>query len=218
MNSLWARFSSQLTPGVRVLLLVLVLLAGATLIGDALHAYSLSTLLGLSASGFWKGKVWTLLTYFLVTASVTDLLFTSVTLFAFAPAIERAWSRTELWSYCLLCGVTAGLFRVCIAPVSSAVVTGFAPVFYGLLVAWALLLGRNNVSIGLPLGLSAGTAALLLGGISLLLALTGSGWLDALVSLSGGVVGWMYLTIRWKWNRSIRARPAPSDRIGRLEL
>jgi hypothetical protein len=45
-----------------------------------------------------------------------------------------------------------------------------------------------------------------------------TGLVGATITLSGGLVGWLYLSLRWKVNLARRSRPVTSERMSRLEL
>jgi membrane protease YdiL (CAAX protease family) len=61
-------------------------------------------------------------------------------------------------------------------------------------------------------------AALLLAAITFLMMVMSAGLVVAIVTLSGGLVGWLYLSLRWKVNLARRSRTVTSDRMSRLEL
>jgi membrane associated rhomboid family serine protease len=218
MRLIWHRFLQSLTPGVRTALIVLAAAYLAQIVGLWSSAYNLSAWLALSGPGFWHGRVWSLITFILAPAGILDLLFNGMMIACLGPLIERAWSRGELWSYCLITATGAGLAKVVLQPSNPALLIGAAPMVFGLLAAWARLYGREEIKLGLIWQTTARRAALLLGAITFLLMAISAGLVVAMVTLSGGLVGWIYLSLRWKVNLARGSRTMTSERMSRLEL
>ena len=218
MRLFWHRFLQSLTPGVRAALGVLAVAYLAEVIGRWSSTYDLSAWLALSGPAFWKGRVWSVVTFVLLPAGLLDFLFNGMMIACLGPLIERVWSRGELWSYCLITAVGAGLVKVVLQPANPALLTGTGPVVFGLLAAWARLYGREEIRLGFIWQTTARQAALVLAGITFLMMAARAGLVEAVVTLSGGLVGWLYLSLRWKVNLARRSRPVTSERMSRLEL
>ena len=218
MRLIWQRFTSFLTPGVSAVLIVLTAAYLAEVIGRWSGTYDLSAWLALSGPGFWHGRVWSVVTYALLPAGLLDLLFNGVMIACLGPSIERAWSRGDLWSYCLITAAGTGLAKVLLQPASPALLIGAGPVIFGLLAAWARLCGREEIRLGLVWHTTVLRAALLLAAVSFLLMVVSTGLVSAVVTLSGGLAGWLYLSLRWKVNLARRSRTVTSERMSRLEL
>jgi membrane associated rhomboid family serine protease len=116
MRLIWHRFLQSLTPGVRTALIVLAAAYLAQIIGVWTSAYSLSAWLALSGPVFWHGRVWSVITFVLLPVGILDFLFNGLMIACLGPLIERAWSRGELWSYCLITATGAGLAKVVLQP------------------------------------------------------------------------------------------------------
>jgi membrane associated rhomboid family serine protease len=110
------------------------------------------------------------------------------------------------------------LVKVALQPSNPALLIGAGPVVFGLLAAWARLYGREEIRLGLIWQTTARRAALLLGAITFLLMAVSTGLVGATITLSSGLVGWLYLSLRWKVNLARRSRPVTSERMSRLEL
>jgi membrane associated rhomboid family serine protease len=218
MRLIWHRFLSSLTPGVRTALVVLAAAYLAEVIGRCSSAYNLSGWLALSGPVFWHGRVWPVITFVLLPAGILDFLFNGVMIACLGPLIERAWSRGEFWSYCLITATGAGLVKVALQPSNPSLLTGAGPVVFGLLAAWARLYGREEIRLGLIWQTTARRAALVLAAIAFLMMVASAGLVEAVVTLSGGLVGWFYLSLRWKFNLARRSRTVTSERMSRLEL
>ena len=218
MRHLWQRFLPSLTSGVRTALAVLAAAYLAEVIGRCTSAYNLPAWLALNGPAFMKGRVWSVCTYVLLPAGLLDLLFNGLVLACLGPLIERRWSRGELWSYFLVTATGAGLVKVALQPSNPALLTGTGPVIFGLIAAWGQLYGREEIRLGLIGQTTVRRAALLLAAITFLTTAASAGLVAAAVTLSGGLVGWLYLSLRWKCNLARRSRTVTSQRMGRLEL
>lgn len=211
------RFLQALPPGVRG---VLLLLAGAwaiNLVGNLTGWFSLPHWAGWSSSAVWKGQVWRLATYSLIPAGLLDLVGTAVFLLMCGPPVERAWSRGEFWSYCFLAALGTGAAGLLLRP-WGATVTGFGGVCYALLAAWARLEGHQHLEFA---GIGAMSVRVLAGLAALVMFLSSAalaGLATALASASSAVVGWLYLSVRWRWIESRQARLVAYGRGRRLEL
>jgi membrane associated rhomboid family serine protease len=107
---------------------------------------------------------------------------------------------------------------VALQPSNPSLLTGAGPVVFGLLAAWARLYGREQIRLGFIGQTTARQAALLLAAITFLTMAASAGLVGAAVALSGGLVGWLYLSLRWKFNLTRRSRTMTLERMGRLEL
>src|SRR5690242_5652422 len=88
MRSTWHRFLAPLTPGVRVLLVILTVAYIAAVTGVFSHAYNLYPWLALSGHDFWRGKVWPIVTYALLPATLFDFLFNWIMVMVMGSAVE----------------------------------------------------------------------------------------------------------------------------------
>jgi membrane associated rhomboid family serine protease len=217
MKGTLAALRSSLTPGVATLLALQVAVGLAQAVGHLLSAWNLSPWLALSGPAFWHGRLWQIVTYVLALESLMEFLTGALFLFFLGPRIERTWSRGQFWSFCLLVVAGAGLIKVLLQPASPFPMTGAAPLGWGLLAASVRLFGNERINL---LGFGETTlrhAALWLAGLSFVLSLLGGGLIPALLAMSGGVVGWVYLSLRWRANRFQAPQATRSERMGKLE-
>lgn len=211
------RFLQALPPGVRGVMLLLASAWMINLAGNLTDWFSLSYWAAWNSSAVWKGQVWRLATYCVIPAGLLDLVGTGVFLWMCGPPVERAWSRGEFWSYCLLAAVATGAVALW-AQAWGATVSGFGGVLYALLAAWARLEGHQRMEF---FGIGALSVRAVAGLVALVMFLSSAsfaGVTSALVAASGAVVGWLYLSARWRWIESRQARLAPCSRGRRLEL
>ena len=218
MNAFSQRLLAALTPGVRLLLVLFVGVYLTAVIGRGLHVFDLYGWLALSGPRFWDGQVWRLVTYSLLPFGILDLVMNCLALLVLGGRLERFWSRGELWLYCAVTTAGAGLAKVLLQPYSPRPLTGAAPMLFGLLAAWAFLRGRERLAMEPFGGLSVWHLVALAAGISLLVVLFTAGPVVALVMASGGLTGFVYLSLQHKWLMSRASRVVRSERINRLEL
>jgi membrane associated rhomboid family serine protease len=216
------RFLSQLagllTPGVRVLLVVLIVPCLVAIIGNALKIYNLYRWLALDPSSFWKGYMWQVFTYPLVPEGLGNFIFNMIAIVWLGRQLEREWSRWELWSYCLLAAGGAGAAKLLLSSWNPYPLTGSSGIVFGMLAAWLRLFGHEKVVFCSVWETTILRAGLLMTALGLLLMLFSGGLINTLVVFCGGLAGWLYLSLRWKLNREQPGQLTESGRIRRLEL
>lgn len=218
MKIFWQRFLALLTPGVRILLALLVAVCFAALVGKSAHTFDLYGWLALSGAKFWGGQIWRIVTYALLPNGILDFVMNSFALVILGGQIERHWSRDEFWFYCLIAVVGAGFAKILLSFLDPSPLVGMAPMNFGLLMAWGFLCGRETVSL-VPFGEITVWKIVLFGaGISFLITVFTAGVATAIIMSAGGAIGWLYLWLKLKWLMSRTASAAHSERITRLEL
>ena len=218
MRRFWHRYVASLTVGVRALLLVMAALYLAAWTGRISQSCDLYGWLGLSPSAFWKGRLWTVVTYALLPAGLLDFLFNGFMIGWLGANIERAWSRWGLWSYCVLTAVGGGVAKILLARFDPSMIVGPAPVVYGLLIVWMRLSGHERVQVWFGGETTVFRVGLVLMALSAVFMLSCAGWVNTLAVLCGALAGWLYLSLRWKLNRARPDHLVESQRIRRLEL
>jgi membrane associated rhomboid family serine protease len=218
MKACWKRLMEVLTPGVRVLLGVLVAVWVAAVLGQVLKAYDLPGWLVLSGPQCWHGQVWRLATYALVPAGVLDLLLNGVALALLGGLLERHWSRGEFWGYCLVAALGAGLAKAGLDGSGPLPLMGAAPMAFGLLIAWGFLCGRESILLPVWGAATVWQLILVAAGVSLLTMVFTAGLKLALIVAAGGLAGYIYLWLKHQWLMRRAAGVVHSERISRLEL
>lgn len=212
------RWFSSLTAGPRLLLALFGLLFPLAMAGHYTHTFELYSWLAFSPALVWKGQVWRLLTYGFLAAGLVDWLVSLFWLTTLVCVLGRNWHGRELWSYCLLSTVTAGLILTVLQSPAAGPIVGNGAMILGLLAAWSRLYGRERIIL-LGLGeMSVRQAARIVAAIEIILLFFGWGWLATLAMLCGGAVGWLYLFLRGKHAMNRRSQALDSARIARLEL
>jgi membrane associated rhomboid family serine protease len=218
VSRFWKQFLAALTPGVLVLLVVLMATGLAAFIGRLTHAFDLNGWLALSAQQFWHGQIWRLVTYALLPAGVLNFILNAFALIMLGGLLERVRSRGELWIICIVSAVGAGLAVVLLPFLNSAPLAGAGPMMFGLLAAWCFHCGHEKISM-FPFGeMTVRQLALAAGAVGLLVIFFSAGWWMTAVMVAGGLSGWFYVWVWHKWLMSRASRVVPSERISRLEL
>jgi len=218
MRNIWQRFQMMLTPGVRWLLGLLTLAYLAAVIGYAVHAFDLYGWLPLSGTKFWDGQIWRLATYALLPFGLLDFVMNGVALVMLGGMLERHWSRSEFWLYCLVAVTGAGVAKVLLQFSSPMPLTGAAPMMFGLLLAWGFLCGHETINLLVIGGITVWKLVLGAAVLGLLIMFMTAGLVTALIMAAGGLTGWLYLWLKHKWLMSRASRVTHSDRMSRLEL
>jgi len=218
MKKFWQRFLDSLTPGVRILLCLQAATYLAAIIGKSIQVVDLYGGLALTGPAFWRGQIWRLVTYASLPAGILDFLMNGLALVMLGGLLERHWSRSQLWLYCLVAATGAGSAKVLLQISSPLPLVGAAPVMFGLLIGWGWLCGRQTISL-MPFGeMTVDKLVLIAGAISFLVMVFTTGLVPAFIMSAGGLTGWLYLWLKHKWLMSRASRGAPSERISRLEL
>lgn len=101
-----------------------------------------------TSDGVWRdGKVWTLLTSWLVEPEFVALIFAGFVLWMFMPALERWWGLKRFLIFTAavsIVGTTAGTL-VGYALGDNAVIAGLAPFVYAGIAAYGVLFARHPV-------------------------------------------------------------------------
>jgi len=190
-----------MTPAVRAIVYVNV---GAFLI--TFFAPSLMVdLFGLSpAAVLEQGRIWQLVTYLFIhdASGFTHILFNMLALWMFGVDLERRWGTPAFVRYYFITGVGAGVATVVVSllpfdavrSIYYVTTVGASGAIYGLLLAWAILFPHRTILFMFIFPLQARIAALLMGGMSFLAAVSGrNGSVAEATHLAGLLVGWIYL-------------------------
>ena len=159
-----------------------------------------------------------MVTYTLLPATLFDFLFNWVMIFVVGSWLERVWSRWQLWLYCGLCSLGAGLVKLLIQPASPVLMVGTAPAVFGLLAAWGILFAQERILFWFLWDMTIRQAAVVLAIISVLVMLPCAGPITAGIMVSGGVAGVIVLWAQRKVLHDRTSRVVVSERMERLEL
>ena len=186
-----------LTPAIKAIVVVNVAVFLATLVVPAITLQ-----FGLRpADVVARLHVWQLVTYMFVHAGPTHLLFNMLALWMFGTELERIWGTTAFTKFYFACGVGAGLFQVVLGllPFGFASqfyypsVVGASGAIYGVLAAYALYFPSRPIVMFLLFPVPARYAVMIMGGLSLVFAMSGGGGVAHTAHLGGLLVGYLYL-------------------------
>jgi membrane associated rhomboid family serine protease len=218
MQGFWQRFVSSLTPGVRWVLSIWTVLFLSAYALDFFHIANVSGWLFMSSPAVLHGQVWRLASYALLPVSLLDLLINGFCVVVFGGMLERIWPRRDFFLYCLIAAVGAGLANLALRTFSSSPLLGPGPVALALMVATGRVLAHEKIMVPPSFELTLRQAVILLTAVSFILLLSRAGWVGAVIQVSGGAAGLLYLWLRSRIGQSRRARSVTSQRINRLEL
>lgn len=218
MRRLWQRFQDIVSPGVRVLLCIFGAACLTAAAGKLTGTFDLSDCLALSGPKFWTGQIWRLVTYTLLPAGILDFIFSSAALIMLGGMLERQWSRSELWLYCLITAIGTGLAKVILQFSDPQPLTGPAPIMMGLLLAWSFQFGREKKVVPQLGEVMVWKLALCAGAIGVISMALSGGLAQAIVMAAGGLTSLLYLWLRHRQMMSRPASVATAQRINHLEL
>jgi membrane associated rhomboid family serine protease len=218
MQGLWQRFVQSLTPGVRWLLGTWTLLYLLAVVLSSLHVADVFGWLMLTGSQMLHGQVWRLAGYALLPGTLWELVVCGMLLVMFGGALERVWTPRDLLIYGLVCAAGAGLVKTALQPGPSLPLLGPGPMVFALMVACARLFPHQTMMLPPSIELTMRQLVMLLAAVTFLATARFSGWISALITVSGGGCGLAYLWLRSRSAQSRKAGPVVSRRINRLEL
>jgi len=219
MRSTLQRLVGPITPGTLVILGVLTFFFILRLVGSFTRLFDTMDWFALTGPGFWKGRVWTMVTYALVPASILELLFNWTFIVFIGCYLERVWSKGQLWVVSTLSIIVVGSVKVLLFPSNPGILVGTAPVVFGLLAAWGWVFAHERVLFWFMWEMSIRQAAILFIGISyVVMAFSCTGFLDATIMACGALGGLGYVWVHQNLVRAQPSRTVTSNRIGRLEL
>lgn len=133
-------------------------------------------------SAFLEGKIWELVTFQFLHASVWHILGNSIVIYFFGPWVERWWGARRFTVYYLLCGVGGALFMTLLTLIGllpsgglTVPLVGASAGGYGVLVAVAVIDPNQIVRIPiLEISLTIKRLALIYIGIALVVVLGGA--------------------------------------------
>ncbi len=188
---------------VRVIVLINILVFVLVNVFRSINWYGIFGL--VPAFVFSRLMIWQLVTYLFLNAGIWSLALNMLMLWMFGSVIESVWGTKRFLFYYFLTGIGAGLFSFLFAFSSTAGVYGCSGAIFGLLVAFAVMFPDNIILLFFIFPMKMKYAAIILGLINLLGALSNPGnGVAYLAQLGGGLIGYLYLkneTLRFKLAR-----------------
>jgi membrane associated rhomboid family serine protease len=195
-------FGGRMTPMVKILITVNVVIFLLQLIFQKFLHYDVSLFFGL-VPYFVTAKlfVWQLFTYMFLHGSLMHILFNMLVLWMLGSEVEEKvfWSVGFL-KYYLVCGIGAAAVNVLFSYNSMVPIIGASGAIYGILVAYAVFFGnRQLILFPFPVLIRAKYFVLIIGGIELVSSIfyTTDG-VAHIAHLAGMGVGYLYILYRIK--------------------
>jgi rhomboid family protein len=193
-----------LTPAIRAILFANIGVFVVTMFAQGADGSNpIINLFGLRPSAFLtQGRLWQIVTYLFLHASVSHILFNMLALWMFGVDLERRWGTQAFTRYYFFTGIGAGVSTILISllPLDSvqtmyrAATVGASGAIYGLLMAWALVFPHRTILFMMLFPLPARIVVLIMGTIAFLSAMNVSGSVvNEFAHLGGLVAGWLYL-------------------------
>jgi membrane associated rhomboid family serine protease len=193
-----------LTPAIRAILFANIGVFVVTMFAQGADGSNpIVALFGLRPSAFLtQGRLWQIVTYLFLHASVSHILFNMLALWMFGTDLERRWGTQAFTRYYFFTGIGAGVSTILISllPLDSvqtmyrAATVGASGAIYGLLMAWALVFPHRTILFMMLFPLPARVVVLIMGTIAFLSAMSVSGSVvNEFAHLGGLVAGWLYL-------------------------
>jgi len=198
-----------LTKVNRILLIgsVSCFLVGAIL--KAIGAFSLVSLLGLSASGLFSGFIFQILTYPFIETELIGFLFNALLIWFMGSEIEKLWGSKIYLRFLSAVIITVGLIYTLVSTVFffgtflyTAQLHGLSGINFALLIAYATLYPDRQLSLMMIFPMRARTFCWILAGIEAYYAIFSSmatSWAHLLA------MGISYLLIRYQTQPLIRS-------------
>lgn len=189
-----------ITPAIKALILANVVMFVAGWFTGAIQDW-----LGMQPSAVvGDGQLWRLLTYMFLHSrqSFAHILFNMLSLWMFGVELERTWGTKFFLKYYFVCGVGAALTTLLLSffpipvfePLWTSLTVGASGAIYGVLLAYGLYFPHRPIYMYFLFPVPAKYFVMIMGGISLLSALSSSGGGIAHTTHLGGLVaGYLYL-------------------------
>lgn len=187
-----------MTPAVKALLAINVAVFLLSYIaGGILMLFALRP-----ADIFEHLRIWQPLTYMFLHGGIGHILFNMLSLWMIGTELERLWGTRYFTRYYLITGVGAGFTQIVLGLVPSAIADQFyfqstigaSGAIFGLLLAYAMYFPHRTIYMYLLFPIAAKYFVMILGAITLLLALSGEGRGVAHTAHLGGLAaGYLYL-------------------------
>lgn len=155
----------------------------------------------LPAAVIGSGAIWQLVTYMFLHGNMGHIFFNMLTLWMIGVELERMWGTKYFTKFYFACGIGAGVTQVLLGFIPGAIgsqfyytaTIGASGAIYGLLLAFGLYFPTRPFLVFFVFPVPAKVLVMILGGMSLLLALGGGGGIAHTAHLGGLVTGYFYL-------------------------
>lgn len=171
-------------PLTKVNKIILIASASCFLVASilkAIGAFSLVSILGLSASGLFKGLVYQLITYPFVETNLMSVLFNSLVVWFIGSELERQWGQKIYIRFLLLTILGVGLIYSLVnliflfgTPYYFASIHGLSGINFALLIAYSMLYPDRQMAFMMIFPMKAKVFCWILAGIEAYMAVFSS--------------------------------------------
>jgi membrane associated rhomboid family serine protease len=204
-----AQFKPQVTPAVRILLIVLVSIFLLQIVLDRFVGLPFTANFAFTPYLFLSGKLWQLVTYIFLHGSPFHLFFNALALFMLGPQLESLWGTKKFLTYFFVSAFGGAILHTLIwvsslfffpehsSSLGLIPIVGASGALYGLLMAYGLLFGNSYFLAFFVFPIQARYFVLIIAAIELISSLTsGNQGVAHLVHLGGLATGFLYLKIK----------------------
>jgi membrane associated rhomboid family serine protease len=186
-----------LTPAIKAIVIACVVLFFADALRPELRIY-LGLVPRVVIEQLW---IWQPFTYMFMHGGVGHILFNMLSLWMFGTELERMWGTPFFARFYAVCGLGAALAQIVLGVVLpgdlgasfySVAVVGASGAIYGVMLAYAMYFPTREILMSFLFPVQAKYMVMILGLISLYMAITASGVAGA-AHLGGLATGWLYL-------------------------
>ena len=222
--------SGAFPPGVKWLLIANVSLFVIYFLAVLAHVHDLFDPLGLiPADVLFRFSLWQLVTYMFLhdPFGFGHILFNMLGLWMFGAQLERTWGTRKFVNYYFLCGIGAGVCAVVANAFFGTLGTrtiGASGAIYGVLLAFGILFPRVQILFFFLFPVEARWYVLIIGAITFLSSLQGSGGgVSHFAHLGGMLFGYIYLKTKLMrrtpaYGGGYRSGPPPRPRTRPTEF
>lgn len=209
MNQYRFNMRRRLTPGIRVLIIINVVVFFLGWLLPDLNRY-LVVYGGLVPELFTKNFfLWQAVTYMFLHGGFMHLFFNMFALWMFGTELEQQWGSKFFLQYYFISGIGAGILSAVIQPASQVPIIGASGAIYGLLLAFALMYPNRIVYLNFLFPIRVKYFVMIFAAIELFASMGGRGFSDGvahITHLSGMIFGYLFLLWRQQWHKNRRKR------------
>jgi membrane associated rhomboid family serine protease len=179
--------------------------------------------LGMRPSAVVGGQLWRPVSYMFLHGGISHILFNMLALWMFGVELERMWGTRFFLKFYFVCGICAALTTLVLSFLPFAtfaflygtLTIGASGAIFGVLLAYALYYPHRPILVMFVFPVPARYFVMIMGGISLLMSISGPDGVAHTTHLGGLVAGYIYLkkprinlkaeiqyrVVKWRINR-----------------
>ena len=203
------RFRRNLTPGIRVLIIINAVLFVLGMLAPQLNRFLIVTG-GLVPELFLKKLyLWQPFTYMFLHGGFMHIFFNMFALWMFGTELEWHWGTRFFLKYYFISGVGAGILSALIQPASGIPIIGASGAIYGILLGFAIMYPNRVVYLNFLFPIKVKYFVMIFAAIELIASIGGAGMRTGvahITHLSGMAFGYLYLLAHQQWKKRKKTR------------